>query len=515
MNNAGSTTVTARQHALVDGILDHARRAPEATALAWRDEEISYGALLQRVELERTRVARTPPGGPVGVPAVTSPRTIALILACFLERRPLLLPSPTLGREVLDRLYEQARVRHVLTPWEGPADAALTEAPAGGPHDERHSVRPDGAIPGGAGRDAPALLLTTSGSTGTPKIVPLGTAALDRFTVWAGEAFDIGPGTTVLNYAPLNFDLCLLDVWTTLAHGGRVVLVDPDRATQGGYLLDLIRRQRPEVIQAVPMFYRLLADAAGDEGRTLPSVRHAIFTGDSMPAPLLATLPGLLPGARLYNVYGCTETNDSFLHEVTGVPAPGSTLPLGHPLPGVEALLVTGDGAVLDGPGNGELYVSTPYQSEGYLGPAAASGAFVPHPAGADRRRWFRSGDLVRRSVDGALTLVGRTDFQVKVRGVRVNPQEVEQRLLAHPDVAEAAVLALPDPVAGRLLHAVVVRTTGSDLRSLALRGHLAPLLARAALPSTLLVTDEPLPRTATGKTDRERVVRDHFTKES
>ncbi|WP_317441813.1 AMP-binding protein [Streptomyces collinus] len=496
-------TTIAGPRPLAECFVDQARRTPEATALVWRGHAVGYGALLAGAEREHDRMAALPAGSPVALPAVKSPRTVALVLACLLARRPLLLPSPDLGADVVERLYAEAGVGHVLAPGRPPAARGSQ----------------------GADLTGTALLLTTSGSTGVPKIVPLSGAALDRFVVWAGDAFGIGPGTTVLNYAPLNFDVCLLDVWTTLARGGRVVLVDTDRVTDGGRLLDLVERERPEVVQSVPMLYRLLADAAraGDRtaggaaaaGRTLPSVRHAVFTGDTMPAPVLAALPGLLPRARLYNVYGCTETNDSFLYELSGAPDADHPLPLGRPLPGVAALLVDAEGRVLDGSGTGELYVSTPFQSDGYLGAAAASGAFGPHPEGADERRWFRSGDLVRRSADGTLTLVGRTDFQVKVRGVRVNPQEVEHLLLAHPDIAEAAVLAVPDPVAGRALRAVARRAPGSAVNSLSLRGHLARGLPRAAVPAGLLITDEPLPRTATGKVDRERAVRIHFTEES
>ncbi|MEV7503805.1 AMP-binding protein [Streptomyces sp. NPDC093018] len=485
-------TTIAGPRPLVEDFVDQARRTPQATALVWRGHSVGYGALLARAERERDRIAALPGDDPVALPAHKSPRTVALVLACLLARRPLLLPSPDLGADVMQRLYEQAGAGHVLAPGRTPAP--------------RPSRGPD--------LTGTALLLTTSGSTGVPKIVPLSGAALDRFAVWAGDAFGIGPGTTVLNYAPLNFDVCLLDVWTTLARGGRVVLVEADRATDGRRLLDLIERERPEVVQSVPMFYRLLTDAARAGGRTLPSVRHAVFTGDTMPFPVLAALPELLPRARLYNVYGCTETNDSFLYELRDTPDPDRPLPLGRPLPGVGALLVDERGRVLDGPGTGELYVSTPFQSDGYLD-TAASGAFVRHPQEADGRRWFRSGDLVRRSAEGTLTLVGRVDFQVKVRGVRVNPQEVENRLLAHPDITEAAVLAVPDPVAGRTLRAVARREPGAGVNSLSLRGYLARGLPRAAIPTALLTTDQPLPRTSTGKVDRERAVRVHFTKES
>ncbi|MFF5448576.1 AMP-binding protein [Streptomyces sp. NPDC012888] len=499
---AEGTARTTTPGGLVDGFLAHARRHPGATALVWRDEETDYGTLLGRAQALRARVAAAPGDGPVGVPAVKSPGTVALVLACLLERRPVLLPSATLGADALERLYAEAGVDAVLDP----------EAPAGPATGTDTGTERPPAPP--AGR--PALLLTTSGSTGLPKIVPLGADAVDAFTGWAADAFGIGPGTTVLNYAPLNFDLCLLDVWATLAHGGRVVLVDPDQALSGPRLLALLERHRAEVVQGVPMFFRLVTDAAEDTGSVLPAVRHAVFTGDTLPGPVLARLPHLMPAARLHNVYGCTETNDSFAYEVTDARTEaGAPLPLGRPLPGVHHFLADGDGGVLTGPGTGELLVSTPFQTDGYLGAAAAAQVFAPRPDGADTRRYFRSGDLVRRHPDGSLTLEGRTDYQVKIRGVRVNAQEVESVLLAHPDVTEAAVLALPDPVAGRLLHAVARRTPGSGLNSLTLRGHLARRLPRAAVPSTLRITDDPLPRTSTGKVDRDLVAKAHLTKEN
>ncbi|WP_438486744.1 AMP-binding protein [Streptomyces sp. S186] len=475
---------------LVDAFLTQARRRPHATALVHDRAEISYGRLLRLATAHRALLGR-PAEHPVAVPAAKTPGTVALVLACLLERRPFLLASPQLGAAVREQLHARAGVSGTVEP--------LADAPESDPYPPA-PPRPDGT----------GFILTTSGSTGVPKAVPLGHRAVDRFVAWAGPRFGIGPGTAVLNYAPLNFDLCLLDVWTTLAHGGRAVLVDPDRATRGGYLLDLIDRHRVEVVQAVPLCFQLLADAARARGgHRLPSVRHALTTGDVLPAPLLAALPAFLPAARLHNLYGCTETNDSFLYEIDPATAT-HPLPLGRPLPGVHTLLVAEDGTVVHGPGRGELHVSTPFQAGRYLGPGAPAG-FAPHPGGEAGRSYFRSGDLVRRDADGVHHLEGRTDFQVKVRGVRVNPQEVETVLLDHPQVQEAAVVALPDPVAGRLLHAVVRAEAAAGLNSLVLRGHLAPRLARAAIPSTLRVVPEALPRTTTGKVDRACVTRRYF----
>ncbi|MEU6479755.1 AMP-binding protein [Streptomyces sp. NPDC047017] len=511
VNTAGAARAAARtrgapaghESGLAAGFLAHARRTPDAPALVRRDGEIDYRTLLHLVREQRARLRVTPGDAPVATPAVKSPGTIALALACLLERRTLLLPSATLGADALERLYAEARVGEVL-------DAAADVPPTG------HRAPTGAHEPPAAPTGQPALLLTTSGSTGVPKIVPLGVEGVDAFVHWAAGAFGIGPGTTVLNYAPLNFDLCLLDVWTTLAHGGRVVLVDAEQAGNGPRLLALLDAHRPQVVQGVPLLYRLLTDAARDTGTTLESVRHAVFTGDALPGPLLARLPHLMPAARLYNVYGCTETNDSFWYEVRDARAEsGAPLPLGRPLAGVEHFLADEQGRVVEGAGTGELLVSTPFQADRYLGAAAAAPAFVPPAPGGGARRYFRTGDLVRRHPDGTLTLEGRTDRQVKVRGVRVNAQEVESVLLAHPHVTEAAVLAVPDADAGHLLHAVVRCAAGSGLNSLTLRGHLARRLPRAALPSVLRITDDPLPRTSTGKVDRGLAVRAPLTKEN
>ncbi|MDX3850050.1 AMP-binding protein [Streptomyces sp. AK02-01A] len=482
---------------LVGGFLSQVRERPDEPALVWNGEEVTYRELYERAGRERDRLARLSlgPGEAVGVLATKSPTAIALVLACLLARRPFLLPSPALAGSLLADLFAQAGCRSVITP-DG-EDAGVVPNPG---------ITPQPLSPREAAEVS--FMLTTSGSTSLPKIVPLGRDAVNRFITWAGPAFSIGPGSTVLNYAPLNFDLCLLDIWTTLAHGGRVVLVDPALAVRGGHLLDLLVRHDVDVVQAVPMFYGLLLDAARRGGDTLPGVQHVMFSGDVIPDHTLAALPELFPKARIHNIYGCTETNDSFIHEVdTGVTA-FTPVPIGVPLPGVRALVLDAEGAAVEGPGTGELYVSTPFQAAGYLDRTRHTDKFTGHPLGLDDRRWFRTGDLVRRDSDGRLHLTGRGDHQVKVRGVAVNTAEIERVLLDHPDVLEAGVAAVPDAAEGRRLVAAVQCAPGSALSSLTLRRHCARSLPRAAVPSKLRILDEPLPKTATGKVDRKALDR-------
>ncbi|MCX5202718.1 AMP-binding protein [Streptomyces sp. NBC_00237] len=501
-----------RHQNLVSSFVSHVINHPGDPALVWHGEETTYAELHELADRERTRLTRLDPGGdePIGILAAKSPAVISLVLACLVEGRRFLLLSPLLTRRSLDRLFAQAGCLHVVSP-ESPASRESPGTPSA-----RSAAPPE---PRRAEPDDVSFMLTTSGSTGEPKIVPLSTGAVDRFTDWAGEHFGIRRGTTVLNYAPLNFDLCLLDVWTTLKNGGRVVLVDPAQATDARHLLDLMTRHEVQVVQAVPMFYQLLADEAARRGQRLDTVEHAVFTGDSMPTRCLARLPELFGTARLSNIYGCTETNDSFLHEVDRSEPMDTPVPIGNPLPGVHAVIVDADGEILTGPGTGELHVATPFQTDGYLAreqdvdqAAQAEGEdkFATHLHGHHERRYFRSGDLVRRDRDGRITLEGRNDHQVKVRGVRINTHEVEQTLLKHPDVVEAAVMAVPDPVAGHLLHGVVRRTPASGLNSLRLRGHCAGLLPTTAIPSTVVIVDDPLPRTSTGKIAHALVAEAH-----
>ncbi|MFF5449536.1 AMP-binding protein [Streptomyces sp. NPDC012888] len=487
---------------------------PDATALVTRDRHLTYGELADLVAEASVRLDRldTTGGEPIGIPATKTPRTIALVLACLRAGLPVVLPSATLPATTLQRLLDRAGCRHVVHADDDAGAARTGAAPA--PATPARS----GAAPAPAGPRGPhdpddvAFVLTTSGSTGLPKLVPLTAGAVERFADWAAARFDLGPTASVLNYAPLNFDLCLLDVWATLHHGGRVVLVDPDAATNGRHLLDAIEDNAVTVVQAVPMAHQLMVDAAGDPARRLTSVRHLLFTGDHMPARCLARLPAVFPAGRFYNVYGCTETNDSFLHEVDRHAPPADAVPLGTPLPGVEAVVLDDEGAVVTGPGRGELVVATPFQSAGYLGAdPALPGPFVDAPEGrppGTATRFYRTGDVVRRDGDGVLHLEGRNDHQVKVRGTRVNTAVVEQVLLDHEEIAEAVVLAVPDPVAGHLLHAVVRRVPGATVKTLGLRQHCARHLPTAAIPSNLRLSEDPLPRTSTGKVDRQSLGR-------
>lgn len=476
----------------LENFLQHAESSGEQAALYWNGSDFTYREIARRARRAAAEIERL--GGdraaPVCVLAKKSPETLALVIGCWLAGRSVLLPSPELGTSVLEQLLATAGCRHVLVPEGEPGSVSVRTV------EPRKDVTPHTA------RSDTLLMLTTSGSTGVPKIVPLDPDGVQRFLAWACDRFDIGAGTTVLSFAPLNFDLSLLDVWATLYAGGCVALVDPERAADGHHLAEVLEAGRVDVVQAVPVFYRLLRDAV-PFGCSFPA-RHVILTGDATSPRLLAELPALFPKARVYNVYGCTETNDSFLHEVDSFElAPGERLPIGRPIAGVDALLLDEEGRPVEGAGTGELVVRTPFQAAGYLDARLDVGRFVPGPDGST---YYRTGDVVRRTADGVYVLEGRNDYHVKVRGVRTNLQEVEHVLQLHPQVLEVAVVAMPDEVFGNLLHAKVRRSPNSGLNSLHLRRYCSAHLPKSAIPSTVEITDQPLPKTSTGKVDRNAV---------
>lgn len=340
-----------------------------------------------------------------------------------------------------------------------------------------------------------ALLLCTSGSTGDPKLVPIPEEAVERFLRWAVEEFDLDEDTSTASIAPLNFDISLLDVWATLHAGGTAHLVGDEQVNSPK---ELARRLAPvDLVQAVPTVYRTLSR----QGVVLPSVRQVISTGEPMTAELARDLATVFPDARRYNVYGATETNDSFLYQLpeVGFVDDTETVWLGSPIAGVEADLMDGSGRLIQGAGTGELVVHTPFQACGYVTEDGLdSRQWISRPDGA---KWYRTGDLAQRNHQGRYRLLDRADRVVKVRGVRTSLAAVEAALLSHPDVAEAVVLAVPDDVAGLVLHAVVGSAASVD--ALALRQHCAAALPRTALPSRYHLLTSSLPRNANGKFDR------------
>lgn len=350
------------------------------------------------------------------------------------------------------------------------------------------AVRPDSVLTG--------LWLPTSGTTGAPKLVKLTFQGMLNFANWAQVILPRDVSCRVLSYAPLNFDLSLMEVWAPLITGGKVVIVDESKMTNAVYLHTLINQQQVNVLQGVSGLYRTLLQ---DRTSLLSTVDLAIITGEKFPVSLVQQIAELLPDSRLMNIYGSTETNDSFaalldrtqLVEMTSIP-------VGQALPGVEFTINFSRGQ-----DKGELLVHTPFMSAGYSNEQKTAEKFFTDERG---KRWFHSGDLASVDEKGELKLYGRIDHQIKVDGIRVNLTDIEMVLLSHPQVHAAVVWAKLNEHGENKVIAAINTHDSLKLSSLTLRKYCAKYLPMAAIPKRLWVTHEEFPLGNNGKYDKKKI---------
>jgi non-ribosomal peptide synthetase component F len=215
---------------------------------------------------------------------------------------------------------------------------------------------------------------------------PVSLDAVDHYTNWAIDRFDLRPGTVVLSHAPLDSGRSLLDVWATLKAGGKAVLVPPDRAADGQWLGDAVAAHGVEVLHGGSPLLRALVDAG--PRTSFASVRRVIATGGTVTPNLLRDLVELFPRAGIHHLYG-SVTSGCLVHEARH--HHGRTLPIGQPVPGVEAMLVDRHGEVPVGAATGELWVRTTFH------------------ASTD---WIRTGDLVRRDAHGNHFIIARNAYE-------------------------------------------------------------------------------------------------------
>ncbi|MFI1735532.1 amino acid adenylation domain-containing protein [Streptomyces acidicola] len=477
-----------------------AARTPDDTAVVAGDVTLTYRDLDTRAgrlaaELVRRGV------GPESVVAVSLPRSADLVVALLavLKSGGAYLP--------VDPRYPGHRLRDILR--EARPCLVLTDTGTAGtlPEHDAPDLRLDTLGPNAApAGPAPrvhaqqlAYVMYTSGSTGTPKGVAITHANVVNGVLRLAARLELGPGKRMLAGASVNFDVSAFEIFTTLATGGvvelvRDVLVLGERGSWSG-----------AVISTVPSAFAELVDRIAD--RT--EVDTLVFAGEALPAPLVEKVRGAFPGVRVVNAYGQSESFYATTCTVTGTARDGSgNAPVGTPL-GNMRTYVLGPGLTPVPRGAiGELYVGGSV-GRGYHGRAALTvERFVADPYGPPGSRMYRTGDLARWNADGLLEYAGRADTQVKVRGFRVEPGEVEAAFTAHPDIVRAAVVARGTGAAKRLV-AYAVPSDGTTPHEL--RRFVAERLPDFMVPSAVVLLDR-LPLMPNGKLDRNALPEPEFT---
>ncbi|HEU0053826.1 MAG TPA: non-ribosomal peptide synthetase, partial [Longimicrobium sp.] len=351
-----------------------------------------------------------------------------------------------------------------------------------------------------------AYLLYTSGSTGRPKGVAMPHHALSRLLDWQLARWGDGAAARTLQFASLSFDVSFQEMFATWASGGTLVLVDEWTRRDPHALLAHLREEKVERLFLPFAALDALAEAAEGADARLPHLRQVITAGEALRVTArVRAFFAANPQAALENQYGPSETHVVSAHAVDGRANAWEALPpIGRPVRGTRLYVL--DRGLRPAPAGapGDLYAAGESLARGYLGrPGLTAERFVPDPfSDVPGARMYRTGDRALWRDDGALEFRGRADEQVKVRGHRVEPGEVEVALAAHAGVGAAAVVAREDGRGGARLDAYVVAREGASVDAEALREHLRGRLPEYMVPGTVTVLDA-FPLTPSGKVDR------------
>ncbi|MFL5541692.1 MAG: amino acid adenylation domain-containing protein, partial [Longimicrobiaceae bacterium] len=490
----GETPAAGRFVALPHAFAARAAAQPEAPAIRFRGTTTSYGELDARA----SRVARwlrslgAGAEARVGVCLPRSPDAVAAMLGVMQAGAAYipLDPAHPAGRLAVV-LADAGAVAVVTTP--ELAERLPADLPALVLDAETAEAAEDGAPTVSIDPASLACVLYTSGSTGTPKGVMIEHGAVANLLAWLDRVYPARERTVVLGSTSFSFDVSVAEVFGTLCAGGSLVMVEN--------AIELAEVPAAEGVRSACMVPTAAAELL--RMRALPPTLEALnLGGEAVTAALAAELLATGTVRTVRNFYGPTETTvyATWSEARPGDPRP----PIGRPVAGARAYVL--DPWLRPVPPGlpGELYLAGAGVARGYAGrPGLTAGRFVPDPFADDPgERMYRTGDGARWRADGALEYLGRLDAQVKLRGFRIEPGEIESALRAHPAVSEAVAVVRHDTGDARLVAYLVLAEGAAVPQAAELRAHLRERLPDYMVPGAFVPLDA-LPLTGTGKVDR------------
>ncbi|MFJ9931679.1 amino acid adenylation domain-containing protein [Streptomyces virginiae] len=480
--------------------LEFARRAalhPATVALVSGPDAITYGELDRRADRLAQRLAGlgVTAETPVGVLMGRSPEVVVAMLAVLKAGGAYLPLHAGQPADRTRRILDAAGCSVLLV------DEAHTGlAPEGVRTVLAGAAQAPGALAGGGGFAAApcppgqlAYLMHTSGSTGEPKGVAV--THRDVLDLVADRGWHTRGAERVLFHAPHAFDIADYELWVALLSGWQVVVAPEGEPTVAG-LGALIRGAGITAVHLTAGLFRVVAE---EDPGLLAGVREVLTGGDVVSPAAVRAVLAACPDTVVHHLYGPTEaTLCATSHLITGAADADGPVPIGRPLDGTRAYVLDGRMRLVPPGTPGELYLAGAGVARGYhRRPAATAERFVADPFGAPGTRMYRTGDLARWRADGLLEFLGRADEQVKVRGFRVEPGEVEAALATCPGVRQAVVVVRAAADGEKRLAGYVV----GEVSGPSVRRRLERLLPDYMLPSYVLVLDA-LPLTPNGKVD-------------
>ncbi len=506
------TAVPYAPVAVHEQVSDQARLIPERVAVRCGDRELSYGQLEeQAVRLAgKLRKMGVGPNAPVALCLDRSPEMMVAILAVLKAGGAYVPIDPSNPRQRIELILKDCNPRVLLTQRTGAslphklpilfAETGFAETVVAGAKDSLAPTLANSA----ARLNNLAYILYTSGSSGVPK----GVQVTHRNLAYSNQArvsyYKDSPENFLLlsSYA---FDSSVAGIFHTLTTGGTLVMPPADFRWQGEQLANLIFENKITHTLTVPSLYSELLEAAN--AKHLVSLRSVIVAGESCPRQLVNLHYEILPNASLFNEYGPTEaTVWSTVCECE--PAQIEAVPIGRPIANTQTYILDRHLQAVPIGIPGELYIGGEGVARGYLNQRALTEKyFIPDPfSQLSGRRLYRTGDLARYLSTGDIEFLGRNDQQLKIRGQRVELDEIESLLRQHDSVREAAVVSTGDKSENALLIAFVALHPGYAISTTELRAFLRNRLPAYMIPSNVRVLSS-LPRTANGKVDRRRLI--------
>jgi amino acid adenylation domain-containing protein/FkbH-like protein len=482
-----------------------AAKSPYAVAVVCEDQQLTY------VELDRrsNQLAHHLRGlgvGPETIVGLCVERSIEMVVGLLgiLKAGGAYLPlDPSYPLERQAYMVSDAGVKFVLTT--GHAATALSSVnpvsllrlDAEAEVILRHPITPPRGI--GVTPQNLVYVLYTSGSTGRPKGV-MGThgAVVNRLH-W--DTSDPSGEEVYIQKTTPNFIDMLWEVFMPLTRGQHIVIASEAASGDPRRLIDLLRTSQATRIVLVPSLLQAMLEAEDDLGSHLPDLRYWACSGEALNKELVKLFYSQLPDGQLFNIYGTSEFWDACC-SATGSDAGDHAVSIGRPISNMQAYVLDAAGEVMPIGVPGELYIGGVGLARGYLGrPGLTGDRFVPSPF-AEGERLYRTGDLARWSAAGELEYLGRVDHQLKLRGFRIEPGEIEATLRSHGSVKDAIVVAREDSPGDKRLVAYVIASSDTIVDLSDLRLYLKRSLPDYMVPSAFVVL-EALPLTPNGKIDR------------
>ncbi|MET7802443.1 amino acid adenylation domain-containing protein, partial [Streptomyces decoyicus] len=429
--------------------------APEALAIVSADGELSYADMWDRIHatVGLLRGADVMPGAQVGLFFLRSAEYVTSLMAAWLVGAVAVPIDPELPAERIDAIIGAADLRLVLHG--GTTAHRDQDLTPNRWRDVGNLPTYDGMPPsdwpreGAAGR--PALILFTSGSTGTPKGVVLHHAGLHNRLEWGHIRYAFDASDRVLHKASIAFDASIHEIFSPLAAGGTLVIAPPGLQFDSLGLVRLIQDANITTAHFVPSMLRYVLEEP--ELAYCTDLRRVFCGGEALDMHRVRTFQATLPDCALFNQYGPTETSVNATFWDCREPYDGHIAPIGRPISGVRCHVLDENLSPVPDGRTGELWIGGVGVGVGYLADERQTEErFRPDPFSETGARMYRTGDLVRRAAPGYLEFRGRLDDQVKVRGVRVEPEEVAAVLRRNTMVHDAAVVAVPDEDSGARL---------------------------------------------------------------